>query len=949
MREYERLDRLSENRLPQRAYYIPYESLEKALAGDPAASAYYRLLNGEWDFCYFERDIDAPEDPTAAVFTDKIPVPACWQMHGYDIPYYTNVNYAFPVDPPYVPDANPCGIYRTVFTLPENWAERDTHIVFEGVASCLYLYVNGQYVGFTQGSHLQAEFDLTPYVKPGENTLVAKVLKWCVGTYLEDQDFLRLNGIFRDVYLLSREKNAIRDVNIHADTKSITADAPDYTVYDADGKPADLSRPVLWNAEKPYLYTLVVKGKTEYLPFKVGMREVTLGADKALCINGTPVILRGVNHHDTHPTDGYVETVDFLRDEMLKMKELNINTIRTSHYPPTSEFLNLCDEFGFYVVDETDLETHGFVSRNGGYNYDIKHPEWICNQPAWKDAYVERIARLVERDKNHASVIIWSMGNESGYGDNHTAMLEWAKQRDPSRLVHYEGANLIGNDAPVDMQSYMYPSLERYTEILEADSPLPVFLCEFSHAMGNGPGDTGAYMEMFRKYPQAIGGCIWEWTDHTVIVDGVQKYGGDFGEETNDGNFCCDGLTFSDRSFKAGSLNAKYAYQPMIATLDGTVLTVQNDHDFTDFEEDQFVLSMQVDGMTVGEQNLHLSAAPHTAVQVKVPFAIPTTCRMGAYLDLSQRRNGREIGHAQFALPTVRTAVKTGAPLDTLTDDGRHIIAAGDGFTYKFSKFDGQFDSIVMNGTEQIAAPVKLSVWHAPTDNERHTRCAWASKKLGYGMDNQTKGNFNLVQTKVYDVTVEGNRIVAHMNLAGISRKPFLKYTQTMEFFTDGTVKITVDAEKKPELDIYLPRLGFEFVTPEENGAFSYYGMGPEENYCDMNLHAAVGMYRSTAAAEYVPYVRPQEHGNHTEVRYLKMDRGLTFVTDGKFECNVSRYDAMALDKAEHTDELVADGRTHIRVDYRDCGIGSASCGPALRPEYQVNETEFHFEVYMKK
>lgn len=947
MREYERLDKRSENRLPTCAYTIPYDTLEKALAGDKTASAYYRCLNGEWDFRYFEREQDAPADVTAITAWDTIPVPANWQMHGYDIPYYTNVNYPYPVDPPYVPDANPCGIYRTVFPLPEQWTARETHIVFEGVSSCLFLYVNGQYVGFTEGSHLQAAFDLTPYVRTGENTLVAKVLKWCAGSYLEDQDFLRLSGIFRDVYLLSREEGAVRDVTIHADCHTITADAPDYAVYDAAGQPADLTAPILWNAENPYLYTLVVRGRTEYLPFKVGMREITVGAQGKLCINGTPILLKGVNHHDTHPTKGYVLDEPFLRRELEQMKRLNINAVRTSHYPPTPEFLNLCDEIGLYVIDETDLETHGFVSRNGGYNYDLDNPDWLCSQPAWRDAYLERVQRMVERDKNHPCVIMWSMGNESGYGENHTAMLEWTKQRDPSRLAIYEGASLIGEKAPVEVRSRMYMAVDEFAAMLEDGDPRPTILIEYAHAMGNGPGDVQYYREIFDRYPNAAGGFIWEWADHTVVVDGVPQYGGDFGEETHDRNFCCDGLVFADRTFKAGSLNAKYAYQPMKATLTDGALSITNAYDFTDFGGKTVQVSLSVDGEVTATREYALSLAPHATTQIPLPFSAPTDCRWGCYADVSLwDADGDEVAHTQLALPCAVLPVTVGEPFTAFTEQDGHIIAQGDGFLYSYSRLDGQLDRIVLHGQEQINAPIALTVYRAPTDNDRHEREQW---DLLHNINNMARGNFDVLFRKVYDTRVEGNRIITTASLAGIGRKPFFRYTQELAFFTDGTVKMTVDGHKKEELaDVFLPRFGFELVSPQENDGFTYYGMGPGESYCDMNRHAPVGLYHSTPQQEYVPYIRPQEHGNHYGVRYLRMDRGLTVVTDTAFECAVLGYGALALDDATHIDELHPDGHTHIRLDYKDSGIGSASCGPRMVPEFRLDEPNIHFEIYLR-
>ena len=951
MRLYERLDKLSENRLPQTAYAIPYESAEKALAGDRRQSAYYRLLNGDWNFRYFERDIDVPADPLTIDTWDTLPVPSCWQAHGYEHPYYTNINYPFPVDPPYVPDENPCGVYKTAFTLDDAWSARYTHIVFEGVATCLFLYVNGAYVGYSQGSRMQAAFDLTPYVHAGENVLIAKVLKWCAGSYLEDQDCFRYNGIFRDVYLLSREEDAVGDVEIHADCRTITVDAggADYTVYDADGQVADLTHPILWNAEKPYLYTVVVRGKTEYIPYKIGMREIAVSNDGELLINGTAVLLKGINHHDTHPTDGYTVSEEFLRDELCKMKSLNINTIRTSHYPPTPEFLNLCDEMGFYVVEEADLETHGFVTRNGitPRGYDIESADWPCNRPEWRDAFLERARRMVERDKNHASIIMWSMGNEAGYGELFTAMLEWTKQRDPSRLRHYERALCVEDNAPVDVRSCMYPSFEEYVAMAEKDDPRPLFICEFSHAMGNGPGDVQRYMELFRRYKKSIGGCIWEWADHVAIADGVRKYGGDFGEETHDGNFCCDGLVMADRSFKAGSLNAKYAYQPVRVALDGDELVLTNDYDFTDLNEKQIVLTLCVDGAETQTLTRTVSAAPHATVRIPQPFTAPVTCQYGCYLRFSLREpDDYEIGAAEFPLPSVPAPVAVGEPFTAFTEDEGHIYAAGDGFSYAFSKLYGQFDSIVLDGKPQIAAPVRLTVWRAPTDNDRTIRLDWG---LRGNPNNNAPGNLDVLCSKVYEVRIEDNRIITVGSLAGIARKPFLRFTQELSFYTDGTVKMSVTAQKKPEMkELYLPRFGYEFTSPVENDGFTYYGMGPGECYCDMHLHALTGLYRSTPEEEYVPYVRPQEHGNHYGVRYLRMDSGLGFAAETPFECNVSAYDALSLDDAGHTDQLKKDGLTHIRVDYKVSGIGSNSCGPTLDESYQLNEETIRFAVYLR-
>ncbi|MEG2670243.1 MAG: glycoside hydrolase family 2 TIM barrel-domain containing protein, partial [Oscillospiraceae bacterium] len=403
MRDYENLTKASLNREKARSYYVPYDSLDAALKGDKNASTQYKLLNGDWNFAYFERDID---EPSIISEWESIPVPSNWQMHGYDKPYYTNTNYPHPVDPPFVPDDNPLGVYSLDFNLDEDWVTSPLYIVFEGVSPCLELYINGKMVGASQCSHMQAEFDITKYAQAGTNNVTVKVHKWCAGSYLEDQDFFRLSGIFRDVYLLSRTHNHVKDIEVKANTKTIKIYADgvelssnNYTIYDGD-KVADLSSPVLWNAENPHLYTAIINLNNEFIPIKIGMREVSTSSIGELLINGVSVKLKGVNHHDTHPTKGYYLSDDDIYNELLKMKELNINCIRTSHYPPTPRFLELCDEIGFYVVDETDIETHGFVSRHTGYGYDVENPEWIGNQAEWEPMFLERVERMVERDKN---------------------------------------------------------------------------------------------------------------------------------------------------------------------------------------------------------------------------------------------------------------------------------------------------------------------------------------------------------------------------------------------------------------------------------------------------------------------------------------------------------------------------------------------------------------------
>ena len=932
MRFYEDLKNIHINTEAPRAHYFPFETLEKALKGNKNESKYYVDLNGVWDFAFFERDIDCPEKIES---WDKIPVPSCWQNHGYEHPYYTNVNYPYPVDPPFVPDDNPVGVYRRTVNVTAEQAQRENYIVFDGVSSCVELFVNGKYVGFSTVSHCVSEFKVD--LNAGENEIIAKVYKWCVGSYLEDQDCMRYNGIFRDVYLLSRPTGHVKDVVIKYDDKKIECDLP-HTIFDAEGKIADLTSPILWNAEKPYLYTVIVEVNGEFMPFKVGMRTQAISDKAELLINGVSVKLKGINHHDTHPEKGFTMSYEDMKNDLVRMKELNINCIRTSHYPPQPVFMELCDEMGFYVVDEADHEVHGFCTRAHGYGWD-RDEIWPCNDPSWRDAHIDRANRLYQRDKNYTCVVMWSIGNEANYGINSDAMCEYLKECEADkpfrRIIHYEPAclNPDGMSYPaVDVVSRMYASLEEYKTYYEkTNDTRPFFLCEYSHAMGNGPGDVYYYWEQIYKDDRFIGGCIWEWTDHVARNnEGKLCYGGDFGEETHDSNFCCDGLTFSDRSFKAGTYEAKTTYQPMKTSYENGTLTILNRYDFTDLNECTLRYETVSDGKVLNEKTLKVCCAPKQTVTIK-PEIADAESTYGVYLNVYlYDAKGYELASEQHLVSQGKgrdTDITSSAKISV---NGERAVISGIDFEHVFNLHYGYLEKI--DGL--TVSPFDLSVWRAPTDNDMYIKNDWNVDR------------YNMMKGKLYSYEIDGNTIKVKKSLAAISREKLLDYTCEYTFGADGSIKVTFEGETILEHKTYLPRLGFEFTTDEKE--FTYFGYGPYESYVDMHHASKLGLYNSTAENEYVNYIKPQEHGNHFGCRYLKLGK-YEIISDNDFEIRVGEYSTKELTEKAHNFELEKDGKTHVRIDYKVSGIGSNSCGPQLDEIFRLNDKKVAYSFTFKK
>jgi len=1000
-REWENLSCLHIGRLPARASYIPYESAMTARTGKRGRSPHVQTLNGNWKFRYYRsvREVDSHfyETETDVSGWDDLIVPSCWQTNGYDQLHYTNVNYPIPYDPPFVPDDNPAGTYVRDFNLPEAWTKKQTRIVFEGVNACFYLWVNGRFVGYSQGSRIPAEFDLTPFVAAGRNRLAVLVLKWCDGTYLEDQDVWRFSGIYRDVYLLSRDNTHIRDVfnqpllsddlsegklrseiettgslTIQAELRDPAGKLIGQKEAQIDGKGAmelDVPQPQLWNAEQPRLYELILTAGQEVLRFRVGFKKVEI-TDGIFRINGRAVKLKGVNRHDSHPELGQTIPVNHMIADLKLMKRHNINTIRTSHYPNDPKFLDLCDEFGFYIIDEADLECHG-VTRTGELEAGAFHK--LSNNPDWKEAFVERAVRMVERDKNHASVIIWSMGNESGYGDNHIAMAEWTKARDASRLVHYEGADpryySNSDTSCLDLDSRMYPSvkeIERYA--LDENSTKPLFLCEYSHAMGNGPGDLQDYWNVIYRYPKLMGGCVWEWCDHGIAAetpDGQRyyAYGGDFGDQPNDGNFCIDGLVFPDRRPHTGLLELKQVIAPVLIEAEDVAqgrFRVLNRYDFSNLSHlaVSWKLEQEGDVLQQGRSGL-LTAAPGETEIISLPYDLTVaqeegtgpltlTCSVRQQLDTPWAEEGYEIAFYQFELPGATSALaheklqsEEYAGFMTIDEQDGMLTVRGFDFEHVFDLKKGMPQQVSKHGVPLLASLARFNIWRAPMDNDMNIRKEWEAA----GLDHAAMKVYRSHWEQKPDASVE---IHVDFSLASYIFEPFVRGNAVWTVGVSGEIQLKVHAEVRENLP-FLPRFGLELTMPKGTEEIEYYGYGPHESYIDKRASVRKGKYLLSVDDMFENYVMPQEtgsrYGTEWAIASTVQGMGLKFTAAQPFSFQALHYTAEDLTAAQHTYELKRRPETIVTLDYQMSGTGSGSCGPQLAEPYRFTEKSFDFEL----
>lgn len=978
-----------------RAYFIPFESKETASEGVRGKSRYFKSLCGTWDFKYFNSPSEVDDftelEPGEELFEyEKLTVPMNWQLElerGYDKPQYTNVNYPIPLDPPHVPDDNPCGLYNRDFFVPAELLEsKDIYINFEGVDSCFYLYINNTFVAYSQVSHMTSEINLTDYLNPGINNIKVLVLKWCDGTYLEDQDMWRFSGIFREVYLLYRDRAHIVDIYARPEVSETLIDgklevelsanaklACEYTLRSPCGYVVDSGKTrsaknskfeirvpevSLWSDEEPKLYTLELQSGDEHISLKVGFvrREIV---DSVILINGKKVKARGVNRHDSHPELGHATPYEHMLRDIMIMKQHNVNMIRTSHYPNDPRLPELCDKFGIYLVDETDLECHGMQC---GGNWSQ-----LSGSPEWREEYVDRAMRMFERDKNHASVLMWSLGNESGYGENHREMSRAIKRRDTSRFLHYEGANsgyMHGklDREIVDLESTMYravPDIEKWLENPDYDQP--IFMCEYCHAMGNGPGDLKAYFDLVLKNDRFFGGCIWEFIDHSVNIgekvgDKAKfTYGGDFGEFPHDGNFCVDGLVYPDRRVHTGLLEAKQVYAPVRTRLidpkNGTI-EITSLRAFKKLDDISLVWTYEENGETAASGSIRsLSAEPGGKLTVTLGYSIDP--KKYGYLLLSYRENIKtaysEVGHEvyidQFEInipETVSDTLRYDSPIEYV-DDERYInIAVGD-TTWRVDKQSGLVDSLCSDGTEFLSAPITPNVWRAPIDNDRNIKNTWYDKAL------------DKLFVKCYSCTVDAFdddfvKVRVKQSLGANYHMPAIMLEVVYTFRASGELEVCADADVK--VDCVLPRFGYRIILPELFENLTYFGLGPKENYADKRLAATIRRYRTTVSENFEHYVRPQDNSNHHSTRWAELahiaGQSILFASAKGFDFNAQHFTAEQLTETAHDYELIPLKETVVYIDCKQAGSGSNSCGPALAHEYTVHEKKLSYSFVIK-
>ena len=999
-RYYENLSVLHENTMPARAYYIPASKRMDNLVEHREESDRMQLLNGTWKFQYFNSIYDIQDSFFEKNYDtenfDEIQVPSVWQMAGYDTHQYTNIRYPFPFDPPYVPQDIPCGTYAHTFVYHKDENAPKAFLNFEGVDSCFYVWINGSYVGYSQVSHMTSEFDITDLLRDGENSIAVLVMKWCDGSYLEDQDKFRMSGIFRDVYILKRPKQAISDYHIKTRIEDMLAKVEiemkfysplnvKISIEDRNGAVValgsiaeegtavlEIASPELWNTENPYLYKLILETENEVIVDHIALRKIEI-KDQVIYLNGQKIKFRGVNRHDSDPVTGFTINPEQITTDLTLMKQHNFNAIRSSHYPNAPFFYEMCDKYGFMVIDEADIEAHGpfmiYRKEDTDYNRFKRWNEKIADDPVWEEAIVDRVKLMVERDKNRFCIVMWSMGNESAYGCNFEKALEWTKNFDPDRITQYESARYRNYDetydySNLDVYSRMYPALSEIQEYLDKDGSKPFLLVEYCHSMGNGPGDFEDYFQMIQDNDKMCGGFVWEWCDHAIAHGTAENgktiyaYGGDHGEEIHDGNFCMDGLVYPDRTVHTGLLEYKNVYRPArVISYDkeSGELVLHNYMDFDDLK-DYVKISYELtqDGLVISKGKLpEVSAAPHSEGKINLKINVPESgkCYLKFIYHLKKELPLLDEDHilgfdeievsqkdakCQLAEKWVEKTV-TDSELQVSEDDTQ-IHIKGREFAYTIDRRTALFTEMKFAGREYLNHPMELNIWRAPTDNDMYIKSEWK------------KAHYDKAYTRAYTTEVvqgkHGVKITSHASVVAETVQKILDVTITWKIEAAGKIDADIAVTKDDEFPD-LPRFGVRMFLDKKLSAARYFGMGPQESYCDKHQAASHGLYQANVDDLHEDYIRPQENGSHYDCEYVELNNsryGIVVSAENAFSFNASYYTQEELEEKTHNYELTESDSVVFCVDYALNGIGSNSCGPVVLEQYRFDDVLFRFQ-----
>ena len=999
-RYYENLSVLHENTMPARAYYIPASRRMDNLVEHREESDRMQLLNGIWKFQYFNSIYDIQDSFFEKNYDtenfDEIQVPSVWQMAGYDTHQYTNIRYPFPFDPPYVPQDIPCGAYVHTFEYSRDEKAPKSFLNFEGVDSCFYVWINGSYIGYSQVSHMTSEFDVTDVLQDGTNTVAVLVMKWCDGSYLEDQDKFRMSGIFRDVYILKRPKQAISDYHIKTRIEDMLAKVEiemkfysplnvKISIEDRNGAVValgsiaeegtavlEIASPELWNTENPYLYKLILETENEVIVDHIALRKIEI-KDQVIYLNGQKIKFRGVNRHDSDPVTGFTINPEQITTDLTLMKQHNFNAIRSSHYPNAPFFYEMCDKYGFMVIDEADIEAHGpfmiYRKEDTDYNRFKRWNEKIADDPVWEEAIVDRVKLMVERDKNRFCIVMWSMGNESAYGCNFEKALEWTKNFDPDRITQYESARYRNYDetydySNLDVYSRMYPALSEIQEYLDKDGSKPFLLVEYCHSMGNGPGDFEDYFQMIQDNDKMCGGFVWEWCDHAIAHGTAENgktiyaYGGDHGEEIHDGNFCMDGLVYPDRTVHTGLLEYKNVYRParvISYNKESGELVLHNYMDFDDLKDYVKInYELTQDGLVISKGILpEFSVAPHGEGKTNLKINVPENgkCYLKLIYHLKKELplldEDHILGFDEIEVSKEDTKCKLAEKwipktvVDSelqVNENDTQIHIKGREFAYTIDKRTALFTEMKFAGREYLNHPMELNIWRAPTDNDMYIKSEWK------------KAHYDKAYTRAYTTEVvqgkHGVKITSHASVVAETVQKILDVTITWKIEAAGKIDADIAVTKDDEFPD-LPRFGVRMFLDKKLSAVRYFGMGPQESYCDKHQAASHGLYRADVGDLHEDYIRPQENGSHYDCEYVELNNsryGIVASAEKAFSFNASYYTQEELEKKTHNYELIESDSVVFCVDYALNGIGSNSCGPVVLEQYRFDDVLFRFQ-----